>query len=273
MFRDDEALRQKYEDRFPYILIDEYQDTNPAQYELIKLLGRHQNVCATGDPDQAIYGWRGADLKNILQFEQDFPGCQTVLLEQNYRSTKTVLKAAQSVVEHNQNRKDKTIFTDNEGGEPIILLTVDDQDDEAMAVAAAIDGLRDQGQALNEVAVFYRTNAQKPDLGRMADPAWVPYRIIGGTRFYDRLEVKDLLAYRRLLINPRDLGSLQRIINVPRRGIGDKTYAQIRELAYDEGVSVHEVLMSDRLLERVAVGGHQKPLRAFATLLRTFAGD
>ena len=268
LMREDEELRQRYEDRFPYILIDEYQDTNKAQYELIRLLGRHGNVCATGDPDQAIYGWRGADLRNILRFEQDFPGCKTVLLEQNYRSTQTILRAAQAVVEHNEQRKDKTIFTDNDRGSPITLISVDDQDDEAMAVAAAIDRLRGEGRELREMAIFYRINAQSRTIEEWLMRRGIPYRIVGGTRFYDRREVRDLLAYCKLLINPRDLASFHRIVNVPRRGIGEKTLATLREVAYDEGVSIHDVLMSDHLLDQVAVGRAARPLRGFATLLR-----
>jgi DNA helicase-2/ATP-dependent DNA helicase PcrA len=267
LFESDPEVLAKYQERFPYILIDEYQDTNAAQYALIRQLGAHGNVCATGDPDQAIYGWRGADLENILRFEKDFPGCHTVLLEQNYRSTKTVLRAAQAVVEHNTLRKDKTIFTNNPQGSRIKLVTVDDQDDEGMAIAAAAERMHKAGRRLDDIAVFYRTNAQSRTLEEWLIRRGVPYRIIGGTRFYDRKEVKDLLAYLKLMVNPRDLMALTRIVNVPRRGIGDRTWEMLRDLAYDEGVSVHEVLMVEELLERVAVGRSATPLRSFAGLM------
>ncbi|MHC5067788.1 MAG: ATP-dependent helicase [Planctomycetota bacterium] len=268
LFEAEPDILEKYRSRFPYILIDEYQDTNAAQYALIKQLGAHGNVCATGDPDQAIYGWRGADIHNILQFEKDFPGTRTVLLEQNYRSTATILRAAQSVVENNQQRKDKTIRTDNQLGDRIRLVTVDDQDDEAMAVAAAAERLHEKdGVAYGDMAVFYRTNHQSRTLEEWLIRRGLPYRIVGGTRFYDRQEVRDLLAYMRLLVNPRDLTSLLRIINKPKRGIGDKAIELLRDLAFDEGVSVYEVLTDEHLLSRIAVGRAAKPLRAFARLI------
>ncbi|MFW5751276.1 MAG: ATP-dependent helicase [Planctomycetota bacterium] len=268
LFEQDGELLARYRERFPHILIDEYQDTNHAQYRFFRLLAAHGNICATGDPDQAIYGWRGADINNILDFETDFPNCRVVLLEQNYRSTKCILAAAQAVVEHNVQRKDKTIFTDNAAGEPIRLITVDDQDDEAMAIAAAIDRLGSEGRRLSDIAVFYRMNAQSRTLEEWLIRRGVPYRIFGGTRFYDRGEVKDLLAYCKLLVNPRDLLCLQRIINVPRRGIGAKTFGLLRRLAGEQGVALFEVLMTESLLERVAVGRAERPLRAFVALLR-----
>ncbi len=273
LFEREPEVLARYRERFPYILIDEYQDTNHAQYRFFRLLGEHGNICATGDPDQAIYGWRGADISNILRFEQDYPDCRVVLLEQNYRSTKTILAAAQAVVEHNTQRKPKTIFTDNPQGEPIRLITVDDQDDEAMAVAAAVDRMHADGVPYHDIAVFYRMNAQSRTVEEWLIRRAVPYRIIGGTRFYDRAEVKDLLAYSRLLINPRDLASLLRIINVPRRGIGDQTLAQLRGLAQQAGVPPFEVLMTEDLLERVAVGRAAKPLRAFAALMRRLMAE
>ena len=259
---------ERYQEKFPFILIDEYQDTNAAQYKLIRLLGGHQNVCATGDPDQAIYGWRGADLNNILDFERDFPGCTTVLLEQNYRSTQTILKAAQSVVENNTQRKDKNIFSENDVGDPIILITVDDEQDEAMGISAAIDTMHREGQALHEIAIFYRANYQSRVLEDWLIRRQIPYRIVGGTRFYDREEVKDLLSYAKLLINPRDLQALYRVINKPRRGIGDKSWQRLRDMAYRQGVSVHEVLMTDLWLDQLAVGRGGSALRSFALLLR-----
>jgi DNA helicase-2/ATP-dependent DNA helicase PcrA len=269
MLEADEELRNRYQERFPYILIDEYQDTNAAQYRLIRLLGGHGNVCATGDPDQAIYGWRGADIHNILNFEADFPGCNTVLLEQNYRSTKTILKAAQAVVEHNTQRKDKTIFSEKEEGNPIILITVDDQDDEAMAIAAACQHLHERNdRSYNDMAIFYRTNAQSRAVEEWLIRRGLPYRILGATRFYDRREVKDLLGYARLLVNPRDLVSFERVVNTPRRGIGERTLDILRDIAFDEDLSLPEILLDDALLDRVAIGRTEKPLRGLAHVWR-----
>jgi DNA helicase II / ATP-dependent DNA helicase PcrA len=268
LFESDLEVRQKYQARFPYILIDEYQDTNHAQYRFVQMLGAHQNICATGDPDQAIYGWRGADIHNILRFEQDFPGCKTVLLEQNYRSTKTILRAAQGVVENNSQRKQKTIRTDNAEGKPITLLVVDDEVDESLAIAAACDRMRRNGRKLADVAVFYRMNAQSRAVEDGMRRRGLPYRIVGGTRFYDRREVKDLLAYLRLIINPRDATSLERIANVPKRGIGEKTLASLLDLAAEEGVGFHEVMMTDHLVERIAVGRNAAPITALTRVWR-----
>ncbi|MBA3709715.1 MAG: UvrD-helicase domain-containing protein [Planctomycetes bacterium] len=261
MFEADEQLRQKYVERFPYILVDEYQDTNKAQYRLIQLLGAHRNICATGDPDQAIYGWRGADIENILNFEKDFSGCKVVLLEENYRSTKAILRAAQGVVSHNEKRKDKTIRTSNEEGKPLMVLAVDDEMDESFAIAAAIERMYKEGQKLSDIAVFYRTNAQSRVLEDGMRRRGLPYRIVGGTRFYDRREVKDLLAYLKLLINPRDRDSFERIANIPKRGIGEKSLEALYQIADDETVGPLEVLESTDLLERVAVGRNSNPMR------------
>jgi DNA helicase-2/ATP-dependent DNA helicase PcrA len=261
-------LRTKWIERFPYILIDEYQDTNKAQYRFVQLLGEHRNICATGDPDQAIYGWRGADIENILNFERDYPGCKVVLLEQNYRSTKTILRAAQGVVSHNELRKDKTIRTDNEEGLPIFVLAVDDEMDESFAIAAAIERLVGEGVKLSGMAVFYRTNAQSRVLEDGLRRRGLPYRILGGTRFYDRREVKDLTSYLKLLINPRDRDAFERIANIPKRGIGEKALETIGELAEEEGVGMLEVLERDHLLERVAVGRNAKSLRELSRAWR-----
>jgi len=268
MLRNNPELRARYQERFPYILIDEYQDTNSAQYEVVRLLGAHQNVCATGDPDQAIYGWRGADIRNILHFERDFPGCKTVLLEQNYRSTSLILQAAQGVVEHNLERKDKTCFTANGAGEALNLITVDDEKDEAMAIAVRCQKLHERGRPLHEMAVFYRTNAQSRILEEEFIRREIPYQLIGGTRFYERLEVRDVLSYLRLLVNPREIMSFERIVNVPARRIGKKTMNQLRDFCGNEGISFHELFSKDDLLDRVAVGRSARTLRDFALFWR-----
>lgn len=274
LLREDPAWAEELRVRFPYILIDEYQDTNHAQYELVRILGAHGNVCATGDPDQAIYGWRGADYQNIMSFSKDFAGCRTIKLEQNYRSTGLILQAAQAVVENNHERLDKTIFTANAPGEPLRIITVDDEQDEAMAVAAAVDRLRREGRRLGDIAIFYRTNVLSRIVEEYLIRRGIPYRLVGGTRFYDRAEVKDLLSYLKLMINPRDLSALNRIVNVPRRGVGERTLELLREMAWDEGVAPLEVLMTPDLLERVAVGRARKPLCALARdLARLLALD
>jgi len=268
LFEQHEELRKKYVARFPYILIDEFQDTNQVQYRLIRLLSDNGNICVTGDPDQAIYGWRGADIENILNFERDYVGCKTVLLEENYRSSKTILRAAQGVVANNTKRKDKTIRTNNEEGKPLQLLSVDDEMDESLAVSAAIDRMHQKGRKLKDIAVFYRTNAQSRALEDGLRRRGVPYRIVGGTRFYDRREVKDVLAYLKWIVNPRDRISLERIANIPKRGLGEATLEQFFTLADDLGVAFHEVLERDDLLERVAVGRSTKAMNDLARVWR-----
>jgi len=268
LFSEDESLRAQYQERFPYILVDEYQDTNEAQYRLLRLLGGHGNICATGDPDQAIYGWRGADIKNILNFQQDFPGCTVVKLEQNYRSTACILRAAQGVVANNTERMDKTIRTDNAEGKPLQLLAVDDEMDESYAISAAIERLHRAGRSLADFAIFYRTGAQSRILEDGLRRRSLPYKIVGGLRFYDRAEVKDLLSYCKILVNPADRTGLERIANVPRRGVGEKTFAILQELAEDEEVLLTDVLIRDDLLERIAVGRNANPLRDLARCYR-----
>lgn len=273
MFRENQELLEKYREKFPYILIDEYQDTNQAQYAFIRLLAEHQNVCATGDPDQAIYGWRGADISNILDFEKDFPGCKQVLLEQNYRSTKYILRAAQNVVEHNTQRKEKKTFTANADGERITLITVDDNQEESRAIATRCKILKEKHDRMyRDMAVFYRVNAQSRTIEEEFIRQDIPYRIVGGTRFYDRLEVKDVLAYMKLLVNPRDMVSFERIVNTPARGIGDKTLQLLHDICIDAGVGFHELLMEDELLNRVAVGRSARAIRDLAQLWRRMQG-
>jgi len=268
-FERDAALRQRWAERFPFMLVDEYQDTNKVQYRLIRLLGDgHRNICATGDPDQAIYGWRGADIENILSFEKDFPDCRKVLLEQNYRSTKVILRAAQGVVQNNTQREDKTIRTDNDEGKPLSLLAVDDELDESYAVSAAIERMQRDGRPWSDFAVFYRTNAQSRILEDGLRRRGIPYRIVGGHRFYDRAEVKDLLAYLKLLINPSDRAAFTRMTQVPKRGLGERALDIVLTLADDELVAPCEILERDDLLERVAVGRNAKPLQDLARVWR-----
>ena len=222
-----EALA-RWRKAFRYILVDEYQDTNHAQYRLLQLLGgEHGNVCAVGDQDQSVYGFRGADIRNILEFEKDFPGTRVVTLEQNYRSTNKILRAANSVIEQNRERKPKRLFSDLGEGDAVRVIEVEDEHAEARFVAAEIASQMDQGLAASEIAVFYRTNAQSRVLEDVLVRQDVPYQVIGGPRFYERAEIRDATAYLSVLVNPSDAGSLLRIANRPRRGIGDTSLARL----------------------------------------------
>ncbi|HEX8244998.1 MAG TPA: UvrD-helicase domain-containing protein, partial [Longimicrobium sp.] len=224
LFRTNERVLQRYRERFRFVLVDEYQDTNRAQYVFLRLLAEeHQNLFVVGDDDQSIYGWRGADIRNILDFEKDFPGARTVRLEQNYRSTQTILDAANRVISENRNRKGKTLRTEHVGGEPLTLVECADEKDEAEWVAAEIN-LRmgdDRDLRLKHFVVLYRTNSQSRALEEALRREGMAYRVIGGIRFYERREVKDALAYLRLVANPAADEAFLRIVNVPRRGIGD----------------------------------------------------
>ena len=270
LLRDFPEVRRQYQERFQWILVDEYQDTNPVQYGLIRLLaGERKNLCVVGDDDQSIYSWRGADIRNILEFEKDFPGVKVVRLEQNYRSTATILKAAGQVVSHNIGRKGKTLWTDNPEGELIQYQRVESDREEARFVCREIARLRAGSIPLEEMAVFYRTNAQS----RLVEEALVsealPYHIVGGVRFYARLEVKDILAYLRVLDNPADEVSLKRIINVPARGIGTATVDRIAGLAAQQGISFYSALQ-DATEGGMLSSAPRGKVAAFAALLERF---
>jgi len=237
-----EAL-DHWQKSFRYILVDEYQDTNHAQYRLLQLLGaEHGNVCAVGDQDQSVYGFRGADIRNITEFESDFPGTHVVTLEQNYRSTNSILRAANAVIEQNTERKPKHLFSDLGEGEPVHVIELEDEHSEARFVAAEIAGLIDQGLSASEIAVFYRTNAQSRVLEDVLVRQDVPYQVIGGPRFYERAEIRDATAYLAVLVNPSDAGSLLRIANRPRRGIGDTSLARVVSHADTTGRTLWEAL-------------------------------
>jgi ATP-dependent DNA helicase UvrD/PcrA len=237
-----EAL-ERWQKAFRYILVDEYQDTNHAQYRLLQLLGgKHGNVCAVGDGDQSVYGFRGADIRNILEFEQDFPGTYVVTLEQNYRSTNRILRAANDVIDENRERKPKHLFSELGEGEPVRVVEVEDEHAEARFVAAEIAGLIDSGHSASEVAVFYRTNAQSRVLEDVLVRQDVPYQVIGGPRFYERAEIRDATAYLNVLVNPSDAGSLLRIANRPRRGIGSTSLARVVTHAGATGRTLFEAM-------------------------------
>ncbi|MBI4595276.1 MAG: UvrD-helicase domain-containing protein [Candidatus Tectomicrobia bacterium] len=232
-----------YQNYWRYILVDEYQDTNKAQYRLLKLLAqRHQNICVVGDDDQSIYRWRGADLNNILDFEKDYPQARVIKLEENYRSTKVILKAAGEMIRHNRGRKGKTLWTLRQEGEKIGYFRADDEQGEAYFVCKTINGLLPLGYSYSDAAVFYRTNAQSRVIEDALRRLNIPYRVLKGLRFYDRKEIKDVLAYLRVIVNSRDSLSLKRIINVPTRGIGQTSLDKLEALAAQLGLSFFETL-------------------------------
>ena len=231
-------LLEAYQERFTYICVDEYQDTNHVQYAITNLLAKkYQNLMVVGDDDQSIYSWRGADIKNILAFEQDYPEARVVKLEQNYRSTGHILAAANAVVAHNSRRKSKRLFTESGDGELIHLFQASDERDEGRWIGAQIEKLHDSGTSYDDVAVFYRTNAQSRILEDMLLRAGVPYKLVGGTRFFDRAEIRDVMAYLKLVLNPNDDVSAHRIVNTPRRGIGAQSIAKIDNYAMSNGLS------------------------------------
>ena len=237
-----EVLSQ-WQERFLYLLVDEYQDTNHAQYMLVKLLAsKRRNVFVVGDSDQSVYAFRGADMRNILDFEKDYDDATVVLLEQNYRSTQTVLDAANAVISNNDSRKPKRLWTDEGAGEPIVTHEAQDEQAEAAFIAGRIRDLEAEGMALSDVAVFYRTNAQSRVIEEVFVRYGVPYQVVGGLKYYDRREVKDALAYLRGIVNPDDQVALKRIINMPKRAIGDTSVAHVDRFAESEGISFFEAL-------------------------------
>ncbi len=255
-----------YRDKFRYILVDEYQDTNAAQYMLVRLLaGERHNLCVVGDDDQSIYGWRGADLRNILDFEKDFPECVTIKLEQNYRSTGNILDAANQVIAHNRGRKEKALWTEAGEGERVALYHAMDERDEAAFIAAMARKLIAAGETPGGIAVLYRTNAQSRVLEEAFVRGGTPYRVYGGQRFYERKEVKDLIAYMRALANPDDDVSTRRVINAPKRGIGDATIDKLADYAAENEMPLLSAVLD---YENVAtLGSKKKQIGAFAKLM------
>ena len=235
--------REFWQKAFRYVLVDEYQDTNHAQYRLLQLLAeKHHNVCAVGDPDQSIYAFRGADIRNILEFERDFPDTQTIALEQNYRSTNAILESANAVISHNSERKPKRLWSDLGEGDPVRIVEVEDENAEGRYVASQIAALIQDGWSGSEIAVFYRMNAQSRVVEQVLKLSQIGYQVIGGPRFYERAEVKDAIAYLQVLDNPADAGSLMRIANRPKRGIGDTTISRLVTYADAQGITLSEAL-------------------------------
>lgn len=238
LLKNNHGVLAAYQERFRYICVDEYQDTNKAQYEICKLLGaRYKNVMVVGDDDQSIYSWRGADIKNILAFNKDYPEATVVKLEQNYRSTGHILNAANAVVARNRQRTPKKLYTEAGDGDKISIYHAADERDEGRWIGSEIEKLHDDGVSYDEMALFYRTNAQSRILEDMLLRAGVPYRIVGGTRFFDRAEIRDVCAYLKLVVNPNDDNAALRVVNVPRRGIGQTSVSRISDYATQHGLS------------------------------------
>ncbi|MCD6419638.1 MAG: UvrD-helicase domain-containing protein [Synergistetes bacterium] len=261
-----------YQSNISYLLIDEYQDVNPIQYDIARLLCSHNNmITAVGDPDQSIYGWRGADISNILSFERDFPNARIIKLERNYRSTKTILKAANSVIVHNRMRKDKRLWTENEVGSKVVHVIAPDEDAEARFIISKIVELLRMGYSFKDFAVFYRMNAQSRLYEEYLLKEGLPYRIVRGLHFYERKEIKDLLAYLNILSNPRDTLSLRRIINVPSRGIGAKRW----EYIYDKILSAGDIYKGLKavLEEKRLKGEVKEAIRKLFELISTLRSE
>ncbi len=244
LFADHPPVLQSYQQRFSHVLVDEYQDTNLAQYQLVKLITQKtHNLCVVGDDDQSIYSWRGADLRNILEFEQDYPEATVIKLEQNYRSTSNILDAANQVIRNNQERKAKTLWTDAPAGELISMFCAGDEREEAAWICDRIQQLELSGEKYDDIAVLYRTNAQSRVIEEMLMRAGIPYRVYGGLRFYDRKEIKDVIAYLRCVVNPADDISLRRIINQPKRSIGESTIQELLTFASQQNMPLYSALM------------------------------
>lgn len=271
LFREAPDVLEYYQSKFMYIHVDEYQDTNHAQYVLCKLLAdKHKRICVVGDSDQSIYKWRGADIRNILDFEKDYPDAQTILLEQNYRSTGNILEAANRVISRNTGRKPKKLWTDRGDGEKIQLYQAQSEHDEGYFVAGEIRNNVKEGMRYGDHAVLYRTNAQSRVIEETLVKSDIPYQIVGGIRFYDRKEIKDVLAYLRLIANPDDDLSLARIVNVPKRGIGSTTLEKLANAAVAEGVSMFRVLEN---LQGLGITGRARDaLYAFRELIVNLQG-
>ena len=274
LLQSNEALLDKYSKRFRYVMIDEYQDTNHAQYLLAKLLASHwKNIAVVGDADQSIYAWRGADIQNILDFEKDYPNCTSIKLEQNYRSTKIILDAANAVIENNEGRPKKNLWTDKTEGAKIQHFTAQSEHEEAAFIGDTIDKKHDiHGVPYGDMAILYRTNAQSRVLEEALIKRALPYIMVGGTKFYDRKEIKDVLAYLRVLYNPFDDLSLLRIINVPKRSIGATTVAKLQDYARANGTSLFMTLTQLHLVDSIK-GKTKEKLEEFGILIFTLVAE
>lgn len=274
LFRMYPDILKMYQEKFQYIMVDEYQDTNHIQYLLVQMLAKaHRNLCVVGDEDQSIYSWRGADIKNILDFEKDFPEAVVVKLEENYRSSKNIVNAATAVIKNNSQRKDKTLFTSNPEGDLIQVREERNEYDEAKFVAKTIQTMMNEGEgSYNDYAVFYRTNAQSRVLEEQLRTLAIPYRLVGGVRFYERMEIKDVLSFMKLAVNPADDIALKRIINVPARGIGKTTIDKIEEFSAQNGVTMY--LGTQKAIEaKIFNAGTTGKLRRFLDMMDALQAD
>lgn len=273
LFEQDEAVLLEYQNRFRYIMVDEYQDTNRIQYLFIKMLAEaHNNICVVGDDDQCIYQWRGADIRNILEFEKDFKGVKTIKLEQNYRSTSTILDAAHSVISNNRGRKAKKLWTDKEPGNKIIYYRADDERDEAYFVAGEINRMKSSDRKYSDFAILYRTNSQSRTFEEVLSRRDIPYRVLGGLRYYDRKEIKDIMCYLRLIQNKSDDLALARIINEPKRGIGGKTLDKLRSLASVRGESLFDTL-TDREVTSSFSSKVSANIESFVDMVESYSAE
>jgi DNA helicase-2/ATP-dependent DNA helicase PcrA len=268
LLQQDEHVRDYYQSKFRYVLVDEYQDVNFAQYKLVALFAaKHKNLTVVGDDDQSIYSWRGSDYRMILRFEEDFPGAKIFKLEENYRSTQTILAAANALVVNNTTRSDKTLFTNRKAGEPITAFNAESDREEARYVIQKIKEHTREDASYRDILVLYRTNAQSRSFEEAFLAEGIPYRVVGGVGFYARVEVKDMLAYLRYVLNPADAVAFRRIINVPRRSIGNQTVNALAAAATKAGISLGEAVLDSELLKR-AVPKKQRELERFAELIR-----
>ena len=272
LFTEHKDVLELYQERFRYIMVDEYQDTNHAQFVLVKLLAaKYRNLCVVGDDDQSIYKFRGANIYNILNFEQEYPDAKVVKLEQNYRSTSNILNAANGVIANNEGRKDKSLWTENPDGEKVTFTRYEDDRGEAVGVAKKIFNLMGEGHSLSEMAVLYRTNAQSRVLEEQLIRENVPYQLVGGTNFYARKEIRDLVGYLKCIANPADDISMSRIINVPRRGIGDTTVTRMRDFAAENDMSLYDVIVDADVVPGLSRAAGK--IRDFAELMEGFRRD
>ncbi len=273
LFDENPDVLAYYQQRYQYIHVDEYQDTNHAQYQLVKLLAsRFQNICVVGDADQSIYGWRGADMQNILDFEKDYPDAKVVLLEENYRSTKTILQAANDVIENNTNRRPKKLWTQNLDGEQIVYYRANDERDEAVFVASTIDNVvREEGKDFKDFAVLYRTNAQSRTIEEALLKSNIPYTMVGGTKFYSRKEIRDVISYLNIIANLSDNISYERIINEPKRGVGPGTLEKIRNFANMQDMSLLDA--SANIMLSPVKGKAAQAVWEFANLILNIRDD
>jgi len=272
LFRQFPEVLEKYQERFRYIMVDEYQDTNTTQYELICALAKkYKNLCVVGDDDQSIYGWRGANIRNILDFEKDFPETTVIKLEQNYRSTKKILRAANSVIHNNLTRKDKTLWTENEDGSQIHMYKSDSEYDEARFVGDRMINLQKEGHPYNDFAILYRTNAQSRVIEEQLIRKNIPYRLLSGTKFYDRKEIIDILSYLKVLANNRNIIPLKRIINVPKRGIGETSIERVNTFASEQDIGFYDAL--GRLDEIPELKTRARKFQDFYDLIESLKAD